>query len=178
MKKVCAVILCLLLTGCGSAADSSYPDSIVENPPAGYSFEKDDVILITTSKYDGEDFCDITTINAAGEKRFHSKQITEIKGQWLEIAEDMKKLEPAAAMSREETDTLTGYLSKIDPSAPWIEDDHTELPEALEYTISYYTVLDGELVRLESWYYYPDYLDDENAIAALEYIKNKKNKSD
>lgn len=172
MKKFLPLLLALFLTGCGTIGDYSSSPEVIE--PVEITFDDDDVILIITSVYDGDQLYDVITINASGEVRNYYREplLNTFKGDWISVSEEMKNLEPARILDEQEAEMLVEYVSHIDPSSQWIAEEHNDYPEALSYHINYYTIADGELLHLYSHYYYTDYLDDENAMAVSEYVRD------
>lgn len=173
MKKSLPLILALFLTGCGTVGEQSSSPEIIDAPTIERTFEDDDVILIVTSVYDGDQLYDVSTINASGEvKTYREPSLNTFKGDWISVSEEMKTIEPDCILNGQEAETLVEYVSHIDPSSEWIEEEHEDYPDAMSYHINYYTIADGELLHLYSHYYYTSYLDDENAISASEYLRS------
>lgn len=173
MKKLLTIVFALLLTGCGVVSEQSSSPEISEAPPVERTFKENDVIFIATNVYDENYLYDVLTINASGEVRTcREPSANTFKGDWISVSEDMKALEPVCILNEQEAETLVEYVSRIDPSSEWIKEEHDDYPEALNYHINYYTIVDGEPLHLFLHYYYTDYLDDENAVAASEYISS------
>lgn len=158
----------LLLTGC--AARPTAPSSADEST-AVHEFEADDTVYIKAYYYEGYDKYAYLMINASGEVRTgydeHSMHHDEFSDYIAELSQ-----EPAAyTLSESETDTLTGYLARVDINSEWngLCGEDFALPDVEVIATYQYLYLDGTLHRLHTWNHYAENLEDENAKAAVSF---------
>lgn len=174
MKKLCiSVVLTILsLTGCaGESNISSTPEDFTAS--VNHTFEEDDTVYVKAYYYEGYEKYAYLIINASGEIRTGYDERSMHHDEFSDYIAELSQEPATYTLNESETDNLIDYLSKINTDAEWngLCGEEVVFPDVEVIATYQYLYLDGALHRLNIWNHYTENLEDDNAKAAVSFVK-------
>lgn len=182
MKNNRILMLILLLTSCilyfGCSLNSNNSeignDSSVSEIPADSSVDwtyGDDILYLKCYYYDSYGYA-YMIINSSGEVRADYSSLAYYSEEFPEYITELSQNQPSYAMNDSEAEIFLNYISNINPSAQWYENNQSsdEYPDAEVIHTYEFCNIGGIQVRIRNEGYYTEYLDDENAIQLVNFL--------
>ncbi len=182
MKNNRILILILLLTSCilsfgcnshnnnSTINNSSHISEISVNSSVDWIYG-DGILYLKCYYYEGYGYA-YMIINNSGEVRTDYSSLAYYSEEFPGYITELSQNQPSYTMSDSESEVFLNYISNINPSAQWYENNQPsyEYPDVEVVHTYEFCNIGGIQVRIRNAGYYTEYLDDENAIQLVNFL--------
>lgn len=169
---------CILSFGCNLHSDNSTisNSSSVSESTVDSSVDwiyGDDILYLKCHYYDSYGYA-YMIINSSGEIRNGYSSLAYYSEEFPEYITELSQNQPSYTMNASESEVFLNYISNINPSAQWYENNKPsdEYPDVEVIHTYEFCNIGGIQVRIRNEGYYTEYLDDKSSIELLNFLNS------